>query len=95
MPEDLATLVHLGTLGLAYNQLEGEVYVLFLWNNFSVSSSHTGYIGPSLPPKLQVADVDHNYFTSVDPAICDYPAVPAFKNEGGCASDWLTQPLGT
>jgi Leucine-rich repeat (LRR) protein len=100
IPQSFAKLTDLETLGLAHNpHLTGSIKVLAPMTKLKVVFLRNCSFDDELiamPESVEVLDVDHNQFTSVDPQFCAKASgMPALGNTGGCESDWPTQPLGT
>jgi hypothetical protein len=98
IPSDYAKLQALTTLGLAYNSLHGRLDVVANLPNLVViflrSNAFTGSI-PIFHPAAQVVDIDNNQLDSIPTSICSGTLPGAYKNNGGCNSDWPNQPIGT
>jgi hypothetical protein len=99
IPQSFAKLTNLETLGLANNQFTGSIEVLASMTKLVVLFLRYNRFGGKLiplPDTVQVLDVDHNQFSSIDPQFCTKASgMPALNHTGGCESDWPSQKLGT
>jgi predicted outer membrane repeat protein len=99
VPADYSKMAELTTFGIAFNQFEGPLGVDFasLSNLIIIYIRNNQFTGmlPLPSPHAAVYDADNNQFTQIPEHICEGPLPSAFKNTGGCHSDWPNQPIDT
>jgi predicted outer membrane repeat protein len=96
---DYAMMSKMTTFGVAFNQFTGPVYkIITALPQLTVIYARGNSFSGVLPPPgaaAAVYDMDNNDFTEFPADFCKQPLPGAYKNSGGCVTDWPAQPFDT
>jgi hypothetical protein len=96
---DYAMMSKMTTFGVAFNRFTGPVYkIITALPQLTVIYARGNSFSGVLPPPgaaAAVYDMDSNKFTEFPADFCKQPLPGAYKNSGGCKTDWPVQPFDT